>query len=106
MNSETPHLANTPAREPERPGPPVPPLTRVQRFLKRLMLAGLGLLVIALVVFFMLPYWMSNEQGRNYVLGRLNRRINGTISVGSWKLGGFQGRRFTICHWRCQTAKW
>jgi hypothetical protein len=55
------------------------------------MVVAIGLLVIAIVIFLMLPYWMSNEQGKAYVLSRLNRRINGTVGVGSWKLGWFSG---------------
>lgn len=67
------------------------PARRWRRFAKRAGFAALGLLIIALVIFFMLPVWISNEQGRNYVLGRLNKRLAATVAISRWQLGWFRG---------------
>jgi hypothetical protein len=91
MDELTPDLAHTPAKPEGGDEPPPRPPTRLRKFIKRLTYFGIGLLIIAVVIFFMLPVWMSNEQGRNYLLGRFNKRINGKVTVGSWNLSWFSG---------------
>ena len=77
--------------------PAIPPLATAQRPLrKRLRRAGwilLGLRGILLVIFRLLPVWMSNEQGRLYVLGRLNRGSAAKLSADDWSLSWFRGTR-------------
>ncbi len=77
--------------------PAIPPLATAQRPLrKRLRRAGwilLGFLGILLVIFLLLPVWMSNEQGRLYVLGRLNRGSAAKLSADDWSLSWFRGTR-------------
>src|SRR6478672_9315615 len=81
--------------------PPTPPpgqRPRWKRILRRLgVIAGIGMLLV-LAVFFLIPVWISNEQGRDYVLQRLNKRLaapnlyeaNARVLVDHWSLGWFR----------------
>jgi hypothetical protein len=78
--------------------PSAPSLTpphprRWRKRFKRLAWIGLGLLGILLVVFLLLPVWMSNEQGRQYILERLNRGSTARINADDWSLSWFKGTR-------------
>ena len=84
--SVTPHLARTPAQPAARPQRP-----SFHRVARRALVAAAGFLVIALIIFFMLPVWISNEQGRTYVLSHISKRINGSLVIRNWKLGWFRG---------------
>jgi hypothetical protein len=66
---------------------------RWRKRLKRVAWLGLGLLGMLLVVFLLLPVWISNEQGRQYVLERLNRGSAAKISVDDWSLSWFKSTR-------------
>jgi len=73
-----------------------PPGLRWHKFLRRVWKFGLGLLVILLVAFLLLPVWISNEQGRLYVLDRLNDRLHGPkVAVDQWSLGWFRKTQLT-----------
>ena len=66
--------------------------TRWQKISRRLMLACGAAFALVIVVFFLIPVWMSNEQGRIYVLDRLNRSLNGPrVTIDQWSLGWFHG---------------
>lgn len=66
--------------------------TRWQKISRRLLLACGGVLALLIAVFFLIPVWMSNEQGRIYVLDRLNRSLNGPrVTIDRWSLGWFHG---------------
>ncbi len=70
--------------------PPVPPRTRWQKLARRGMLALAGALILLIAIFFLIPVWMSNEQGRIYVLDRINRTLAGPrVSIDNWSLGWF-----------------
>jgi hypothetical protein len=84
-------LRTTPS--PPTPGPPLSAARRLRKRLKRLAWAGVGFLGILLVIFLLLPVWMSNEQGRLYVLERLNRGSLAHISADDWSLSWFKGTR-------------
>lgn len=71
--------------------PPDP--RRWRKRAKRLAWIGIGLLGILVVVFLLLPVWMSNEQGRQYVLERLNRGSAARINADDWSLSWFKGTR-------------
>src|SRR5687767_3296906 len=64
---------------------------RIGKALRRLLYAGLGLLGIALVIFFLLPVWISNEQGRTYVLQQINKSMKAQVAIENWSLGWFRG---------------
>jgi hypothetical protein len=83
----------TPPVTPNKP-PPVQAAVRKKRWrkaLRRLAYAGLGLLGIALVIFFLLPVWISNEQGRTYVLQQINKNMRAKVDIEDWSLGWFRG---------------
>lgn len=73
----------------------------MRRALRWLLYVVAGLLLVLAVSFFLLPVWLSNEQGRNYVLGRLNQKLtelglpadgpNAGLSAASWQLSWFGG---------------
>jgi hypothetical protein len=57
---------------------------------RRLLLAAGALLLILSVVFFLIPVWISNDQGRAYVLDRVNARLKGPrITIDKWSLSWF-----------------
>ena len=63
---------------------------------RRAALAGIGLLALVIVVFLLLPVWISNDQGRAYILDRINARLNGPrIAVDKWSLGWFSSTELT-----------
>jgi hypothetical protein len=64
---------------------------RWRKALRRLAYAGLGLLGIAMVIFFLLPVWISNEQGRTYVLQQINKNMRAKVAIEDWSLGWFRG---------------
>ena len=72
------------------PTTPAPGI-RWRKLSRRALLISAAALIVHLAVFFLLPIWISNEQGRNYVLDRLNRRLNGPrVTIDSWSLGWFR----------------
>ena len=77
--------------------PATPPTrTRAQKWLRRGVLVFAGLFVLFIAVFLLIPVWMSNEQGRIYVLDRVNRSLNGPrIAIDKWSLGWFQDTHIT-----------
>ncbi|MGN6368526.1 MAG: hypothetical protein ACTHN5_09720 [Phycisphaerae bacterium] len=79
----------TPSLTPITPPPAKPVKKTWRRFFKRLALGLAGLLIILLVVFLLLPSWISNDQGRTYVLQQLNKRTRAQIAIGEWTLGWF-----------------
>jgi hypothetical protein len=91
---------------------PPRPSSRWRKIGRRAGIALLGLLILLLVVFFLLPVWISNEQGRTYVLQRINRRLNASaapgspgpinLAIGDWSLGWFRGT--VLRDLRVQTA--
>ncbi len=84
-----------PPSAPSAPAPPVPRKKFIRTLLKRVAIGGAGLLAILLIVFFLLPQWISDDQGRAYVLQQLNKRIDATLAVGSWSVGWFHGTTLT-----------
>jgi hypothetical protein len=65
---------------------------RVWRKWARRWLVGLGGVVIVVgVVFLLLPVWISNEQGRTYVLQRVNRNLAGTLDIKHWSVSWWRG---------------
>ena len=75
--------------------PPVP-LSRWRKLTRRALLGAAGVLILLLAAFFMLPMWISNEQGRLYVLDRLNDRLHGPkVAVDAWSLGWFRTTELT-----------
>lgn len=91
---------NTPPATPSpaHPAPPVRP--RWKRLLRRAFIIFAIAFLLLLAVFFLIPVWMSNEQGRDYVLERLNKRLAGSapnlyeanaqVLVDKWTLGWFR----------------
>ncbi|HUO10133.1 MAG TPA: hypothetical protein VM008_17640 [Phycisphaerae bacterium] len=82
----------TPSLTPIPTSPPKPVKKTWRRFFKRLGFGLAGLFAILLVVFFLLPQWISNDQGRIYILQQLNKRMRGggaNLSVGDWTLRWF-----------------
>src|SRR5438105_3129263 len=76
--------------------PNVTPTVRWRKFLRRVWFVGICLFVILLVAFLLLPVWISNEQGRLYVLDRLNDRLHGPkVAVDQWSLGWFRKTQLT-----------
>ncbi len=72
------------------PNPTPPPHQRWRRALRRLAVAAVALLLIFAVVFFLIPVWISNDQGRLYVLDRLNARLHGPrVTIDKWSLSWF-----------------
>ena len=63
-----------------------------RRVLRRAGIAASGLAGVALIAFFLLPVWISNEQGRTYVLQRINSGLQVKVSVEDWSRDGFAGR--------------
>ncbi len=81
------HATTTPT-----PPHPTSPLRRWwKRVAKRVLLALAGLLTLLIVVFFLLPIWISNEQGRAYVLQQLNKDLPGTVDIHRWSLSWWRG---------------
>jgi hypothetical protein len=64
---------------------------RWSKLWKRAGFGMVGIVAILLVVFFLLPVWLSNEQGRTYVLQRINSHLRAKIQVEDWSLGWFRG---------------
>ena len=53
---------------------------------------GMGVvMVVGIVVVLLLPMWVSEGQGRAWVLGRMNRGMRVQVAVGEWELGWFRG---------------
>ena len=78
------------------PAANAPPRTRAQKWLRRGLLALAGIFVLFIAVFLLIPVWMSNEQGRIYVLDRINRSLHGPrVAIDKWSLGWFQDTRIT-----------
>ncbi len=77
------------------PSPSPTPTRRLRRNLRRTLFGLLGLFVILLIVFLLLPQWISNDQGRLYILQKLNARIHGTANVADWSFGWFHGSELT-----------
>ncbi|HVX85048.1 MAG TPA: hypothetical protein VH253_09550 [Phycisphaerae bacterium] len=76
------------------PAPVLPPGKRWKKRMKRVGWIGLGFVGMGVVVFFLLPVWMSNAQGRAWVLERLNAGGGGArISCDDWSLSWFKGTR-------------
>jgi hypothetical protein len=73
--------------------------------LRRAIVVGAIGFLLLLAVFFLIPVWMSNEQGRDYVLERLNKRLAGSapnpyeanaqVLVDKWSLGWFRPTELT-----------
>ncbi|HVS71127.1 MAG TPA: hypothetical protein VHQ47_07730, partial [Phycisphaerae bacterium] len=66
---------------------------RWKKRMKRVGWIGLGFVGMGVVVFFLLPVWMSNAQGRAWVLERLNAGSGARISCDDWSLSWFKGTR-------------
>src|SRR5205085_10459515 len=62
-----------------------------RRIAKRVLFFGGGLLAILLVILLLLPVWMSNEQGRAYILARINKDLPGSVAVDYWSISWFRG---------------
>lgn len=100
-SSDSPIPPTTPAPTP--PAQPVRP--RWKRVLRRLLVVGAIASLLLLAVFFLIPVWISNEQGRDYVLERLNKRLAGSapnpyeanaqVRVDKWALGWFRPTELT-----------
>ncbi len=65
---------------------------------RRIGIAVLAMLLLLLVVFFLFPIWISNQQGRVYMLDRLNRQLNegagaggGAACASRWEIGAWGG---------------
>src|ERR1035437_5332900 len=72
------------------------PGLRWRKLVRRGGLVAVALVVLLGVVFFLLPVWISNEQGRLYVLDRLNDRLHGPkVAVDQWSLGWFRKTQLT-----------
>ena len=72
--------------------PPLPTIFRsVRRNARRWIAVAGGVLVIMLVVFLLLPVWLSNEQGRTFVLQRFNRDLPGTLDIKRWSVSWWHG---------------
>ena len=79
-----------PPTGPTNTPPPAKPVRRTwRRFFKRLAFGLAGLLAILLIVFLLLPQWISNDQGRTYVLQQLNKRTRAQLAISDWTLGWF-----------------
>jgi hypothetical protein len=79
-----------PTPPPSNP-PAAPDKARWPKWSRRAALAALAFLVLLAAGFFLLPLWISNEQGRLYSLDRLNDRLHGPrLAVDSWTLGWFR----------------
>lgn len=69
---------------------------RWRRYARRAAFLAAAALVVLFVAFFLLPVWISNEQGRRYVLDRLNARLHGpTVAIDTWSLGWFRKTQLT-----------
>ncbi len=64
---------------------------RWRKVAKRVIIFGGGFLVIVAVVLLLLPVWMSNEQGRAYILARINKNAEGTVAVDRWSVSWWRG---------------
>lgn len=74
--------------------PPPPAESRRHRLRRRLRRAIFTISIVLLAflgVALMLPVWANTEQGRAYVLERINHRLTGSLSVAKWRLGWFHG---------------
>ena len=102
-------MALSPLPPPPRPpagAAPAPGSDRAARWRqvrRRVGMGALAAVILFLVVFFLLPVWISNEQGRAYVLQRFNRRLaaaagadggpgrpTARVLVDEWSVGWFR----------------
>jgi len=66
-------------------------ISRWRKLVRRVLLLWVGMLILLAGAFFLLPVWISNEQGRLYVLDRLNDHLHGPrVAVDEWSLGWFR----------------
>jgi hypothetical protein len=77
--------------------PPVPPsaqpaLPKSAR--RRWLWILLGIFLLILLIVALLPTIASTGPVRSMVLGRVNRRLNGTAGIDSWSFGWFSGFKF------------
>ena len=79
----------TPSLTPVTPPPAKTVRMTWRRFFKRLAFGLAGLLAILLIVFLLLPQWISNDQGRTYILQQLNKRSRAQLAIADWSLGWF-----------------
>src|SRR4051812_44348199 len=64
---------------------------RLRKIGRRVIYGTLGIGGILLVVFFLLPVWISNEQGRVYALQQINKHMKAKLEVEDWVVGWFHG---------------
>jgi len=82
----------TPSSPTSQKSPTAAPVeSKWRQVARRVGLVLLGALILFAVAFAMLPVWISNEQGRAYVLDRINRRLNGPrLAIDGWSIGWFR----------------
>lgn len=78
--------------QPAKSAPAPAPKKRRRRLWPKLLLALLLLLVLAVVL---APTLLSTRPARSYVVGKINRQLNGRVEVGSWSLGWNSPAKFS-----------
>ncbi|MHC5059931.1 MAG: hypothetical protein ACYTFK_02445 [Planctomycetota bacterium] len=81
MHAGQNHLTAT---DPKRPGK-----------IKTLKWIATIVVVLALLLLLTVPLYLSSGAGRDFVVGKINKSINGKVSMGDFSMGWFKGIRVT-----------
>ncbi len=52
-------------------------------------------LVLLLLLFLVVPMYLSSDRGRDFIVGKINESIDGKITMGDFSMGWFKGIRVT-----------
>ena len=52
-------------------------------------------LVLLLLLFLVVPMYLSSDRGRDFIVGKINESIDGKIAMGDFSMGWFKGIRVT-----------
>src|ERR1700734_1005231 len=74
-----------------KPPQPAPPPKRKRRWLRRIIVAAGGLVITLLVLVGLTPALLSTGAGRNFVVAKINKSINGRVEIRDWSLGWTSG---------------
>ena len=62
--------------------------SKAKRFLKRVLVV---IVVLGLLIFFLVPLYLSSSSGNNFIVGRINNAVDGRVDIGSFSMGWFRG---------------
>ncbi|HET6248954.1 MAG TPA: hypothetical protein VFE47_14755 [Tepidisphaeraceae bacterium] len=87
LPTDPPADSNASNRSTPDPAPkPVTPI-RKRRWLRRILLAVLGLVIFLVILAAITPTLLSTGPGRTFVLGKINDNLNGHVTVTNWSIG-------------------